>query len=142
MPRTYRHLIRLLRAERPDALLAYTIKPVIYGSLAARAAGVPRVCALITGLGFAFHGDGLRHRLASAVATALYRRALAFDHRVLFPYLVALSVGTAAVGVLVAWTGWIGQQRAMLGALEPSYGCTVEGTLFDGDSCRMRVQAT
>jgi uncharacterized membrane protein (UPF0182 family) len=40
-----------------------------------------------------------------------------FDHQVLYPYLVALSFGTAAVGVIVAWTGWIGHQRAMLGAL-------------------------
>jgi len=41
----------------------------------------------------------------------------AFDHRVLFPYLVAISFGTAAAGIVVAWTGWIGHQRAMLGAL-------------------------
>src|SRR5512133_3062395 len=41
----------------------------------------------------------------------------AFDHRVLYPYLIALSICTAACGVLVAWTGWIGYQRAMLGSL-------------------------
>jgi len=44
-------------------------------------------------------------------------RFTSFDHRVLHPYLVALSIGTAGVGVLVAWAGWVGQQRAMLGAL-------------------------
>ncbi|MBW7934249.1 MAG: UPF0182 family protein, partial [Gemmatimonadaceae bacterium] len=41
----------------------------------------------------------------------------AFDHRVLYPYLFAVSIGTAGLGVLVAWTGWAGHQRAMLGAL-------------------------
>lgn len=35
-------LWRLFRAERPDHVLAYTIKPVIYGGLAARAAGAGR----------------------------------------------------------------------------------------------------
>lgn len=40
-----------------------------------------------------------------------------FDHQVLYPYLIALSFGTAGLGVLVAWTGWVGHQRAMFGAL-------------------------
>ena len=44
-------LARLFRAEKPDLLFATTIKPVIYGCLAARVAGVPRVYATITGLG-------------------------------------------------------------------------------------------
>ena len=35
---------RLLLAEQPDAVLAYTIKPVIYGALAARLAGRPATC--------------------------------------------------------------------------------------------------
>jgi glycosyltransferase involved in cell wall biosynthesis len=49
-----RALVRSMRAECPDAVLAYTIKPVVYGLLAARAAGVRRKVALITGLGFSF----------------------------------------------------------------------------------------
>jgi uncharacterized membrane protein (UPF0182 family) len=40
-----------------------------------------------------------------------------FDHQVLYPYSIALSIGTAGVGILVAWAGWIGNQRVMLGAL-------------------------
>jgi len=47
-------LYRLMRRVRPDAVLPYTIKPVIYGTLAAWAAGVPQRFALITGLGYAF----------------------------------------------------------------------------------------
>jgi hypothetical protein len=51
------------------------------------------------------HGSGVREAFT------------AFDHRVLYPYFIALSICTAACGVLVAWTGWIGYQRAMLGSL-------------------------
>ena len=36
------HLYRLMRSLRPDVVLGYTIKPVIYGSLAAWLARVPR----------------------------------------------------------------------------------------------------
>jgi len=75
--RTYRALRALCAEERPDLVLSYTIKPVIYGSLAARAAGVPRIHALITGLGTAFHTPGVKGRLLRAVAEFLYRRALA-----------------------------------------------------------------
>ncbi len=42
---------------------------------------------------------------------------VAFDHQVRFPYLVATGVGTAAAALLVAWTGWVGQQRATLATL-------------------------
>lgn len=45
-----------LRRLRPDAVLAYTIKPVVYGLWAARLAGVTKRFALITGLGGALGG--------------------------------------------------------------------------------------
>ncbi|MEK7239141.1 MAG: UPF0182 family protein [Gemmatimonadota bacterium] len=51
------------------------------------------------------HGTGIRETF------------VAFDHQVLYPYLIAAGFGTAAVALLVAWTGWRGQQRATLGAL-------------------------
>src|SRR3546814_17318680 len=47
-------LRRLLRLYKPDITLGYYIKPVIYGTIAAWLAGVPRRYALIEGLGFAF----------------------------------------------------------------------------------------
>ena len=80
-------LIALFRKEQPDVLLAYTIKPVIWGLLAARAGGVPRAVALITGLGYAFTdgtGGGAKRLLAGVVASALYRLALGRADRVLF----------------------------------------------------------
>ena len=82
-----RSLIALFRRERPDVLLAYTIKPVIWGVLAARAAGVGRSVALITGLGYAFTdgtSGGLRRLIAGILASSLYRLALARADRVLF----------------------------------------------------------
>lgn len=68
-------LVGLFRRLGPDCLLAYTIKPVIYGGLAARLAGVD-FYAMITGLGYAFAGSGPKSRMVGGGARALYRLAL------------------------------------------------------------------
>ena len=47
-------LFLLMRRISPDLVMGYTIKPVIYGSLAAWLASVPHRFALVTGLGYAF----------------------------------------------------------------------------------------
>jgi glycosyltransferase involved in cell wall biosynthesis len=52
-------LYRWYRRERPHVVHHFTIKPVIYGSLAARLAGVPRVVNTVTGLGFVFTEERL-----------------------------------------------------------------------------------
>lgn len=80
-------LIRLFRQARPDVVLAYTAKPVIWGTLAARAAGVPRVVAMVTGLGYAFtppERPDPRYAVASQASRALYRLALPRADHVLF----------------------------------------------------------
>jgi glycosyltransferase involved in cell wall biosynthesis len=76
-------LWRLMRRIRPSHVLGYTIKPVIYGTLAAWLAGVPHRFALITGLGYAFQGGGQRSRL-QALVQRLYGLALARAQRVFF----------------------------------------------------------
>jgi glycosyltransferase involved in cell wall biosynthesis len=65
-----------LRRARPQCLLAYTAKPVIYGLIAARLAGIKGRCALITGLGYALTGESLKRRLLSWTVGRLYRMAL------------------------------------------------------------------
>jgi glycosyltransferase involved in cell wall biosynthesis len=76
---------RLCLAERPQVLLGYTIKPVVYGAIAGRLAGVPRIAAMITGLGFTFMPvSRLRGRLVQQVARLLYRVALRCAHVALF----------------------------------------------------------
>ena len=69
-------LYRLFRREKPDILFCYTIKPVIYGCLAARCAGVGRRFAAITGLGYMFEADSAAKKLLLALAALLYRLAL------------------------------------------------------------------
>ena len=68
-----------MRRVKPDYSLGYTIKPVIYGSLAASLSGVPRRFALITGLGYAFTGEqnfkrGLVQKLVRKLYSLSFRR--------------------------------------------------------------------
>jgi hypothetical protein len=71
-----RELVHLFRKVRPDLLHLVTVRPVIYGGIAARWVGVPRVVAAISGLGFVFVASGLRARVRRTVVSTLYRLAL------------------------------------------------------------------
>lgn len=71
------HLWRLCRSVRPDAVFSYTIKPVVYGSVAAWLAGVEQIFALVPGLGYAFTPDGTtKQRIVSLATRFLYSIAL------------------------------------------------------------------
>lgn len=73
--RTVRNVRAALRGNAIDTMIAYTIKPVGLGGLAAAAEGV-RFVPLITGLGYAFTGGREPKRLlARAMGTVMYRRA-------------------------------------------------------------------
>ena len=74
----------LMRGIRPDYVLGYTIKPVIYGSLAAWLSGVPKRFALITGLGYAFQEAEGGRRMLKRLVYFLYRFALARTDIVFF----------------------------------------------------------
>jgi glycosyltransferase involved in cell wall biosynthesis len=68
---TVLHLVIYLLKFRPDVLLSFTIKPVIYGSIAAKFTKV-RSIAMITGLGRAFIAESW----VTKVVKKLYRVAL------------------------------------------------------------------
>lgn len=79
-------LLRQMRNVRPDCVLAYTIKPVLYSMLAARLSGIKNRFALITGLGYAFTESGERHkrRWMRLLLSLLYRVALVKAAGVIF----------------------------------------------------------
>jgi len=75
--RAFFAITRLMRRIKPNVFLGYTIKPVIWGTLAAWQAGVPNRFALITGLGYAFTGKAKGKRaLIQRAARWLYAQAL------------------------------------------------------------------
>lgn len=74
---TFKDMWRLFREEKPDALFAYTIKSVVYGCVVAAFAGVPKIYALLPGLGFTFvKPETLKQKIVSFISRALHRFAL------------------------------------------------------------------
>ena len=85
--KTLSALYVLMRKIKPSHVMGYTIKPVIYGSLAAKLARVPHRFALITGLGYAFQGadeQDYKKSNLQKVMHKLYSVALASTHKVFF----------------------------------------------------------
>ena len=70
---------KLLKKEKPDLVITYTIKPNIYGSMIAKMQKIPYVVN-ITGLGTAFQSDNWLKKLV----VTLYKNALSRVKCVLF----------------------------------------------------------
>jgi len=75
-------LYRWYRKERPDIVHHFTIKPVIYGSIAAKFSGVPKIINTITGLGYVFTKD--ERKWLRSIVHFLYRFALRGTHFTFF----------------------------------------------------------
>lgn len=75
----FREYMRMIKAENPDFILTYTIKPNIYGGLAARISKTAYI-ATITGLGTTFQRKGLLR----AIIKQMYKTALKKVRSVIF----------------------------------------------------------
>jgi glycosyltransferase involved in cell wall biosynthesis len=69
-------LYRLFRRLQPDLVHLITIKPVLYGGIAARLAGVPAVVTAVSGLGTVFVAHAGLARVRRRLVSMLYRLAL------------------------------------------------------------------
>lgn len=77
-------LRKIMRDEKVDAMLGYTIKPVIYGSIAAKLAGVRNRNAMITGAGYLFASKSIKAKLIKIISFFLYRIGLGAAQKVIF----------------------------------------------------------
>ena len=81
---TIYNLYKIIRQIKPDQIFAYTAKPVIFGSIAAKLAGVKQIYSMITGLGSNYVQQDLKTRIIRFVMNTLYRIALSFNTKVFF----------------------------------------------------------
>lgn len=81
-------LAAILRQLKPDISFGFFIKPVIFGTLAAWLASVPRRVAMVEGLGYVFTPTGeklsAKRLLLKCIVIWLYRFAFTKAHRVVF----------------------------------------------------------
>ncbi len=80
----FRKLCKVMKDERPDLVFSYTIKPVVYGSIAAGRAGVKRIYAMVTGLGRVYTSDSLKAKAVRQITKTLYKQAFRQCKRVIF----------------------------------------------------------
>lgn len=75
-----RKLSQLYRVLKPDLVHHHTIKPVLYGGIAAQRIGVPAVIASVTGRGYTFSGHGMRPKLMELIVRPFYQQVLSRDN--------------------------------------------------------------
>lgn len=68
--RILRELIALYRRHRPDVVHHVAIKAALYGSIAARRSGVPRVVNAVSGLGYVFTSNDFKARILRPIVGA------------------------------------------------------------------------
>lgn len=77
-------LYRLMKKENIDATLGYTIKPAIYGAIAAKLAKVPSRSSMITGAGYIFISTSIKAKLTRLIGLFLYKLGLSCANHVIF----------------------------------------------------------
>lgn len=96
----YRRMKAIYTQEKPDYIFHYTIKPNIYGTLAAKSLKIPST-AMIAGLGYAFTEKGID----ALLARKMYKYALNFAEYVFVlnkgNYKKLIDSGTVAVAKLI-----------------------------------------
>lgn len=80
----WKALKRVIKEKQPDIVFSYTIKPVIYGCLAAKSNRVPHICAMVTGLGRVYASSGMKAKAIRLITKFLYKRAFAACDTVIF----------------------------------------------------------
>nr|AFW04893.1 glycosyltransferase [Salmonella enterica] len=84
---TYR-LYKKIKHIKPDVVLCFFPKPVIFGTLAARLARVKKIYSLLEGLGFCYtehqNNEGIKKSILKKIQTFLYRICLPSASKVLF----------------------------------------------------------
>lgn len=136
-------LVRIYVKFRAAAVLHFTIKPVIYGSLAARLTGVTNISTL-TGLGYTFLAD----QPTNWLVRGLYRLALGRAERVLFhnpddrALFVAGGLVRAAQSAVVGGSGLDPAAFPLAEYAEAQPGCFLfVGRLLTDKGIREYVQA-
>lgn len=77
-------LYRLFKQEKPDMTFGYTVKPVVYGAIAAKSARVRHKVSMVTGLGYVFTAKSMKAKLLRTIVSVLYRVGFGCADTVIF----------------------------------------------------------
>ena len=77
-------LKKIIKEEKPDKVFAYTIKPIILGSLAAKQCKVKDMYSMVTGLGHIYADNSLNVKILRIIVGIGYKIAFSFNKKVIF----------------------------------------------------------
>lgn len=81
--KSIQELKSIINEHKIDLVFSYTVKPVIYGSMAANSCNVP-VVSLITGLGYTFTGASTKAKLLQRFNETLYKLSIRKNKCIVF----------------------------------------------------------
>ena len=77
-----------LKEVKPDIVLSYFMKPVIYGSIAAYLAGVPKIIAMLEGLGYTYtpslNGFSFKKKILQYIQGCLFSISFRATNEIIF----------------------------------------------------------
>ena len=74
----------VMKKVQPELVFAYTIKPVIYGSIAAKSCGIRKIYPMVTGLGRVYASESLKTKAVRIITKVLYQTAFKACNKVIF----------------------------------------------------------
>ncbi len=80
----YLGLKKILKSLKPDKVFSYTIKPVIFGSMAAYKAKVKEIYSLVCGLGYVYSVDTIKIKFLRKWCNYFYKKAFKYNDKVIF----------------------------------------------------------
>lgn len=82
--KTINQLTTVIKEEKPDKIFAYTIKPIILGSIAAHRAKIKEVYSMVTGLGHIYSDNSFKIKIIRVICGVGYKIAFKFNKKVIF----------------------------------------------------------
>lgn len=79
-----KNLYRLMKEEKPDVMLGYTVKPVVYGAIAAHLVGVKNINCMVTGGGYTFTATSFTAKILGKIVRTLYRIGFTCADHIIF----------------------------------------------------------
>ena len=82
--RYYKSLKNIIKKEQPDKIFAYTIKPVIFGCLAAKKNNIEDIYPMMPGLGMVYLKNDIKTKVIRFICGVAYKKAFKGAKRVIF----------------------------------------------------------
>jgi glycosyltransferase involved in cell wall biosynthesis len=107
----FSQFLSIYRRHKPDIVQHFTVKPVIYGTLAAHVCGVPHIFNMVPGMGYVFTGTSIKKFWVQRVVRLLYKATMNFSDHVFFQnqddrnYFLGCNLVNAARTSIVSGTG-------------------------------------